>query len=422
MDPQQASQTVIPPTRSEFKGKDITIKMGKSMTKKMKEAASSNDWRSETCSIFKVPVGLRLINFETYDPKEIRNGPYDPKYVSIGPYHHGIEGLQPMEEFKWRAFDILTSEPNTSSIEECIKKMEKLEKRARSCYSEEIKMCHEDFVQMMLVDVCFVLMVLTDRLKELETKKGNNNYGQGGVRNTEVLSKNVLTDLLMLENQIPFFILREFFQLLSLDLYYWDSIEEAALDSLRSAYPGYNVTELEGFGVKFKTKEAKSFMNLAFRDGVMEIPSLILYPYTKTIFHNIIAFEQCFTTEVQPQAMAHISHYVMLMDFLIGNTSDIVTLQENEIITNWLGSQDEVVRVFNHLRRGVIDFSHDYFSDIYSEVNMYRRRKCPKWWAKFKLDYCNSPWSCIETRGSIESAAEGGRGVSSEGLPEGHRR
>ncbi|KAK1304631.1 UPF0481 protein [Acorus calamus] len=471
---------------SESKGKDITIEtLGKSMSMKMKEAASCNKWRTGTCSIFRVPVRLRGINFKTFYQKETRNGPYDPKYVSIGPYHHGVKGLQTMEEFKWRALDILTSESKTS-IEVCIEKMKKLEVQARSCYSEKIKMRGEEFVEMMLLDVCFVLMVLTDRLDELETKKGNNN-GQGRGRISEVLSKNVLTDLLMLENQIPFFILREFFHVLKLDSNYWYDIEEVALTRLLSAYPGYkysdevletdiyhllhlfclsivdplmrpkrdlsinmnsrlitmankfkekvngvlpnclkrryddllprfemenmiqeagekgkskwipSVTELEGFGVKFKTKEAQSFMDLEFRDGVMEIPTLILYPYTQTIFHNIIAFEQCFTTKVEPQTTAHISHYVMLMDFLIGNTRDIVTLQDKEIITNWLGSQDEVVRVFNHLRRGVIDFSRDYFSDIYSEVNEYRRRRCPKWWAKFKLDYCNSPWSCMGT-------------------------
>ncbi|KAK1292633.1 hypothetical protein QJS10_CPB17g01064 [Acorus calamus] len=146
-----------------------------------------------------------------------------------------------------------------------------------------------------------------------------------------------------------------------------------------------SVTELKEAGVKFRPKKnAKSFLDVTFQNGVMEIPSLILYPYTQTTLRNIIAFEQSFGEQGE---LTHISHYVIMMAFLIGGSTDISTLQDEEIIINWLGSQEEVLGVFKQLRSEVIDNARDKFTELYNQINKYRRLRLNRYREILRRDY-----------------------------------
>ncbi|KAK1278952.1 hypothetical protein QJS04_geneDACA007092 [Acorus gramineus] len=156
-----------------------------------------------------------------------------------------------------------------------------------------------------------------------------------------------------------------------------------------------NVTDLDKIGVRFIPKyQTKTFLDVTFdyQKGVMEIPPLILYPYTQTTLRNIIAFEQCFGGE---EDLLHISHYVIMMAFLICTPGDISKLQDEEIITNWLGSQKEVLNVFKQLRGEVVDVSTDHYADVYKKVNQFRLSKFNRHWATLMHDYFGSPWSFL---------------------------
>ncbi|KAK1293108.1 UPF0481 protein [Acorus calamus] len=518
MDPLQASsahQLKLTPHRAEIEVKINDL--GKSMEDEMTKKTQSNQWRREPCSIFRVPTYLRWSSFRTYDPKKMRNGPYDPRFISIGPFHRENPQLQPMEEFKWHALRFfLSNNPKKTTLHECLVKMKELIPRARSCYSETFQISDEDFAKMMVLDGCIVLFILNERLEDIvllpdQQQPAENN---GAIAPAWPIFRSLVADLLLLENQIPFFILDELFKLLLLstddektlannDDEEKETLANVALGTLIRAYPGKkyffeyepkdetkihhllhlfylaialplvpdestvpapegpmmkfkkmmsnlwqrgflpsylrstnrasasdgpmmtkfkkmmgdlwrplrprpsasqskgipSVTELKKAGVKFKPKNnANSFLDVTFQKGVMEIPTLILYPYTQTTLRNIIAFEQCLGGD---KRHTHISHYVIMMAFLIGDGTDISTLMDEEIVINWLGSQEEVLGVFKQLRSEVVDTSNDKFATLYNEVNSYRQLQLHKYREILCSDYFGNPWSIISVIAAI---------------------
>ncbi|KAK1259032.1 hypothetical protein QJS04_geneDACA010145 [Acorus gramineus] len=154
-----------------------------------------------------------------------------------------------------------------------------------------------------------------------------------------------------------------------------------------------SVTELEKSGIKFRANNsAESFLDVTFdfQKGVMRIPPLILYTYTQTTLRNIIAFEQCFGARYDKPT--RISNYVILVDFLVVSSADISTLQDNGIVLNWFGSQEEVLTVLKQLRSEVVGTAKDNFVDMYSQINMYRKIPMHKYRATLYRDYCGDPW------------------------------
>ncbi|KAM7279160.1 hypothetical protein ACFE04_006294 [Oxalis oulophora] len=84
---------------------------------------------------------------------------YIPAIVSIGPLHHDNPALVAMEDKKWRyLYALLGRGPDLeTSLGNCVKALRDLEHRARLCYEEEIGILTDQFLQIMLVDGCFII-------------------------------------------------------------------------------------------------------------------------------------------------------------------------------------------------------------------------------------------------------------------------
>ncbi|RCV35712.1 hypothetical protein SETIT_7G261900v2, partial [Setaria italica] len=76
---------------------------------------------------------------------------YEPIILSIGPYYHGKEPLQAMEKEKWNC---------SRNLQDYLKVIVRSERRARTCYSEDTKMEKKKNLQMLLLDGCFILVFL----------------------------------------------------------------------------------------------------------------------------------------------------------------------------------------------------------------------------------------------------------------------
>ncbi|XP_039128451.1 putative UPF0481 protein At3g02645 [Dioscorea cayenensis subsp. rotundata] len=111
--------------------------------------------------------------------REVDGGSYDPKVISIGPYHSKKTQLLPMED-------------TTRASEPQVRKM----------YSEKFGLESDDLAETLVLDGCFILELFI----KLALKEEN-----------EVIFDEmwklplIFNDLLLLENQIPFFILQELF-------------------------------------------------------------------------------------------------------------------------------------------------------------------------------------------------------------------
>ncbi|KQK07491.1 UPF0481 protein At3g47200 isoform X1 [Brachypodium distachyon] len=85
---------------------------------------------------------------------------YEPIILSIGPYHHGSPALSSTEREKWNRLDYVLKLNCEKGLKDYLTVINGLEKRARMCYSGDIKMNKKDFLQTLLLDGCFVLVSL----------------------------------------------------------------------------------------------------------------------------------------------------------------------------------------------------------------------------------------------------------------------
>ncbi|URD97706.1 UPF0481 protein [Musa troglodytarum] len=160
-----------------------------------------------------------------------------------------------------------------------------------------------------------------------------------------------------------------------------------------------SATRLTEAGVHIrKKKKAKSFLDITFRDGKMEIPQIQVDDCTNTLLRNLIAFEQCCR-----EASHHVTAYAELIDLLIDTAADVALLQQSKIIISGMGSGEEVTTLFNRLGKEVTidEPSRNYFSRIYKEANEYYGARCNKWRARLNHDYFGNSWAIVSVAAAI---------------------
>jgi hypothetical protein len=172
------------------------------------------DWPE--CCIYRVPKLLRKVNEEAYTPK----------LISIGPFHHYRKELRDMEMHKLRYFKKFLD--RTGKSEEDLRKIiEDDEKKIRLCYSEDCSLDNGNFVKMVLLDAIFIieLFLKVKRKREDEEKeeeeyeeKEEEEYEENEEEEDYILRKKWLAngiyyDLLLLENQLSFFVLEKLYKL-----------------------------------------------------------------------------------------------------------------------------------------------------------------------------------------------------------------
>ncbi|KAF0918197.1 hypothetical protein E2562_023132 [Oryza meyeriana var. granulata] len=157
-------------------------------------ALRDDQWRAaQSFTIFRVPAYVR----------ESSRNSYEPRMVSIGPYYHDGAALRAMEDHKWRYLqDLLYREGPVVTASGLVAEMRALEARARACYSERpARFASDDFVRMLLLDGCFIL----EFFFKWHTREADALCDIGWGLTT------VAADLLLMENQIPFFVLERLY-------------------------------------------------------------------------------------------------------------------------------------------------------------------------------------------------------------------
>ncbi|TKY63472.1 UPF0481 protein [Spatholobus suberectus] len=196
----------------------------------------------QACSISSVTDELR-------DPNEAA---FKPKEVSIGPLHRGItRHVQLMEETKWRYMrEFLdkrgTQEQNGRSMQRlrnCGTDILKLDKIIIASYGGNIESEPQELAKIMIVDGCFLLELLI-RLGDFIGNNHNSNgrgYANDPILKNEEKLVSVLNDVTMLENQIPFIVLKKIYRKVSPDGSDIDNDHRVA-NIVRNAF-GYPVPE-----------------------------------------------------------------------------------------------------------------------------------------------------------------------------------
>lgn len=153
----------------------------------------------------------------------------------------------------------------------------------------------------------------------------------------------------------------------------------------------HSVTDLREAGVKFRKRKTDRFWDIKFKNGVLYIPRLLVHDGTKSLFLNLVAFEQCHL-----DCTNDITAYVVFMDNLIDSAEDVNYLHYCGILEHWLGKDAEVADMFNHLCQEVVfDINDSYLSKVSEDVNRYYNHRWNAWRSSLKHKYFYNPWAVI---------------------------
>ncbi|XP_035541987.1 UPF0481 protein At3g47200-like [Juglans regia] len=184
----------------EFTKEELGLMINKQVTKYSEEAKKLQqeaDLGSTSC-IYRVLPRL----------KEINGNSYEPNVVSIGPYYYNLrdEKFKMAEDYKRKCFGSMLVRAEQQVIqfqiyEECLRIISNLEVRIRKCYSEEFEVAGIEFLEMMIVDACFIIEIIDmfGPNKEVDSSES--------LAALAWMVPYFYRDFLLLENQIPFFVL-----------------------------------------------------------------------------------------------------------------------------------------------------------------------------------------------------------------------
>ncbi|KAL7231757.1 hypothetical protein ACSBR2_009902 [Camellia fascicularis] len=426
-----------PPDHSEWV---INIK------EKLDQARQENEtavW-AKMC-IYRVPQCLR----------EKEDKAYIPRTVSLGPYHHGQRHLRSMDRHKWRALHRVLKRTQ-HDINLYLDSIKGLEDEARACYEGTITLSSNEFVEMMVLDGCFILELFRGAIEGFK-KLGYSRKDPIFAMRASMHS--LQRDMIMLENQIPLFILDRLLGLengnpdqrglvAKLAIQFFDPLmptdESLASSPLSLGYANFDpfadqgglhildvfrrslmrigpkpvpkmwikrwssqtnrvvadkrqqqlvhcVTELREAGIKFEKRKTDRIWDIKFKDGTLSIPRLLIHDGTKSLLLNLIALEQCHL-----DCSNDITSYVIFMDNLFNSPADVAYLHYHGIIEHWLGTDGEVVDLFNRLTDEVVfDANGSYLSRLSEQVNRYYNHRWNAWRATLKHNYFHNPWAIL---------------------------
>ncbi|XP_042490411.1 putative UPF0481 protein At3g02645 [Macadamia integrifolia] len=368
--------------------------------------------------------------------RDVKPEDYTPRLISIGPLHHQEPHLIPMEAHKLRLVKEFLYRPfNKATLGDYLREMKGYEKEVRQCYSEKNPLNSDDFVRMMVVDGCFLLQLIL----------GWTHYLNGDSIFNETWMPHIMRDLMLLENQLPFFVLNKLCKLCNGESrpdtiyddtrnFIWnflrlgqdvmlsrpDSETKHFLDYARHLYVSpflheheqrfirrkHSATELKkAAAVKFQKTNTRRFTDITFdgEDGKLNIPTIYIDNSTESLLRNLIALEQSHQYSVK-----YVTNYAIFMNDLINSPKDVKLLKKDGIFEGQV-NPIEVADLYKNLLKEVTVPYDVCFSQVYHELESYYdsswyrlgtiRHRCVSKICKMmkcvKTKYFDSPWSLI---------------------------
>ncbi|KAF5933839.1 hypothetical protein HYC85_030010 [Camellia sinensis] len=163
----------------------------------------------------------------------------------------------------------------------------------------------------------------------------------------------------------------------------------------------HSVTRLRGTGISLRKRDSLKITDIGFDKGKgkLLIPPLRIHGSTKSIFLNLMAFEQCYHRERD----RYITSYISFMDRLIDSVRDVQCLQKKGIIVHDLGSEEDVATLFNNLRKEIVvptNTNSYYLANVSCDLNRYYT-KWRNWWGILKHEYVKDPWKILSIVAAI---------------------
>ncbi|KAG6624625.1 UPF0481 protein At3g47200-like [Carya illinoinensis] len=385
--------------------------------------------------------------------KEINGSSYEPNMVSIGPYYYNLrdEKFKMAEDYKRKCLGsmlVKAKEPHTQhyTYYDCFQRISELEVDIRKCYSEEFEVAGIDFIEMMIVDACFIIEIIDmfGPRKEVDSSESLAALGW--------MVPYFYRDFLLLENQIPFFVLQEIYQItrdprvnpdhgidrrnliyaaleffkngmkrFDLDIFRFTSMNATENDPpfhLLDLVPGsltpfdkqqgpefptettfiHCVSKLRLAGIKVSPVKADSFLEVKFKKGVIEMPNIAINDLMRCLLLNCVAFEQC-----HKRCKNYFTVYSTFLDCLVNTSEDIEYLRERNVIDNYLGDDSEAADFINRAGKDLVLNADNgfYLGKLFKDVDKHYQNRWKWKEASFKREYFDKPWLILSAAGGI---------------------
>ncbi|KAF1888096.1 hypothetical protein Lal_00024108 [Lupinus albus] len=288
-----------------------------------------------TCDfcIYKVPFDIHLLNEDVYTPK----------VVSIGPFHHHNPTVQNMERHKLIYFNKFLELFVILVIH-----VEEAEPNFRRSYADTLDLTKEELVKIILI------------LFYNEWSEGD------AFLLKHWLTTKIRLDLLLIENQLPFF---------NLESLYNRALSEAVVISLHflsSHLIIFSNLASDNIIIRHFTKLLRMFhlrqpierrphcreeyvVHLHIACELVEVwvrfkvnTKTKVEDCTELLFRNFVALEQC-----HYPYESYITDFVVVLDFLINTNRDVDALIQNVVLVKWLGDTHYVTNVYNGLWKNI---------------------------------------------------------------------
>ncbi|KAJ8451188.1 hypothetical protein Cgig2_013960 [Carnegiea gigantea] len=190
------------------------------------EEATEDEEDIHVC-IFNVPKTLRDANPDAYTPQ----------LVAFGPYHHWHPELQDMERYKLSSAKRILNQNPSVKFDTIVDRLIRFESRIRARYHKYLDISGETLAWMMVIDASFLLEVIgmyaINKRNMLARASSRMSHLIDYERRKSSSHNAILRDIIMLENQIPLFVLREILEYLCTSV---DSIDETLHSMLIGLY------------------------------------------------------------------------------------------------------------------------------------------------------------------------------------------
>ncbi|KAK6130893.1 hypothetical protein DH2020_035368 [Rehmannia glutinosa] len=151
-----------------------------------------------------------------------------------------------------------------------------------------------------------------------------------------------------------------------------------------------SVTDLRAKGICFGPSSSCSLSDITFDShafyGQLRLPLKHLNNQSQTFFCNAIAYEASPNSTGDTAVLS----YVKFMKSLLQSSEDVKELRKRGILTNALGDNEQVVEMF----RGIDTFDYsDVFEDVRLRIEEHCRSKAKTWVADVIHSVLRTPWT-----------------------------
>ncbi|GKE02200.1 UPF0481 protein-like protein [Tanacetum coccineum] len=163
-----------------------------------------------------------------------------------------------------------------------------------------------------------------------------------------------------------------------------------------------NVNELIDVGIDFKPSGSMSLAHIEvfkswwFFSANVELPPITVDDSTKPMLLNLVAYEMC-------SCNAHeswVTSYICLLDSLIDHPKDVKTLRKVGVLDNFLGSDEEVAKLFNEIGTYLVPNSLAYL-EAKNKIQRHYKSWRNTLFSQLKHEYVKSPWAFLALLGAL---------------------